>query len=571
MSSLKRLNNADVVELPYIANKLWSYTACEINNNRILVYTGKKMSGKFDSKNELKFNGEYERLVYDSINHLFYQSFSGSYIDINTSLSSLYYIDPSVYRPSGSYENYTPVGYMEKNFPDYLSISNQYIKSIYLESFSKVIIEYNTLISCIDFSGWSFIINGISWPITSIKIESNRQIFYMEYNANSSDTISVSFDNITGNTEILPGAFLLPSFNYYEVYNKLDDPNRIIPTLPLSSSDAEIKVLSFPQDIYGTSINPGSFIVSASSYYLIDDKKGNIYDISGSSNILVGNIFYKHGIAVITHQDYQTLFPIPPYAKDDYFEFKPSTTPKIVYPLLNDSAKYWTIDTGSVVLSGSNSSMFTVSSSGALTFSGSVPGIYDVYYKFTSISPDLGCTLDSNYGKLTVNVKTPNCYFKLVAENNNDCRLLGGIAGLIGPTPTPNPTATLTATPITTGPTSTPNPTGTPVPTPTTSLTPTATTPSPTPTPTDTVITYAEYAGSGYGNTPAEACGDATTNPKSLYSNCLGSITTGCIIYPLSTGRGGPLTGYSHVFIDGSLRLINSETGEITGLAPIQC
>jgi hypothetical protein len=299
---------------------------------------------------------------------------------------------------------------------------------------------------------------------------------------------------------------------------------------------------------------------------LTDDKKGNIYDISGSSNILVGNIFYKHGIAVITHQDYQTLFPIPPYAKDDYFEFKPSTTPKVVYPLLNDSAKYWTIDTGSVVLSGSNSSMFTVSSSGALTFSGSVPGIYDVYYRFTSISPDLGCTLDSNYGKLTVNVKTPNCYFKLVAENNNDCRLLGGIASVVGPTMTPTPTVTMTSTPTQTiTPTSVTN-------TPTPTITPTSTpTPTPTITPTPTNLLYAEYTNSGYGNTPVEACGDFTNNPKSLFSNCLGSISTGCIIYPLSTGRGGPLTGYSHVYIDGSLRLINSETGEITGLAPVQC
>jgi hypothetical protein len=39
----------------------------------------------------------------------------------------------------------------------------------------------------------------------------------------------------------------------------------------------------------------------------------------------------------------------------------------------------------------------------------------------------------------------------------------------------------------------------------------------------------------------------------------------------LSTGRGGPLTGYSTVYIDSILWDIDSESGEIIGVSSIQC
>jgi hypothetical protein len=448
MSSFKRLNNSDVVALPYIANKLWRHTACELNNNDIVVYTGKKISGSFDLKNELKFAGEYERLVYNSINHLFYQEYSGSLIDNTSNLSTNYYLSSSVYRASSSYEDYTPVGYMYKTFP-------------------------------------------------------------------------------TG-------------------YNE------------------EIKVISVSKNLYGTSINPGSFQISASSFYLIDDKKGNIYDISGSQNIQVGNIFYKHGIAVITNQSYQTLFPVLPYAKDDYYEFKKSTTPKITYPLANDNAKYYTIDPTSVVISGSNSNMYTVNVNGSVSFSGSTPGEYPVYYKYTSTS-SLGCTLDSNYGKLTVVVKEPQCFFDVVVEEIVDCVISGGEAIVVTPTPTttsgfvPSPTPTRTPTPT---PTYTPSSTSSPTPTPspTTSVTPT-------PTPTTPPTVYC-YSNSGYGETLYQACADASVG-RTLCTTC-STIEPGCIMYT-NPGLNLAILGYPYIVIQGAVWEADPLTGQLISISPIQC
>lgn len=461
MSSFKRLNNADVVSLPYIANKLWEFTSCGLNTAGVAVLSGKKMSGSFNPDTEFKYGGQYERLVYSSVNHLFYQEFSGSFIDAHSNLTSNNYESASIYRRSGSYENYTPIGYMYKSFP-------------------------------------------------------------------------------TGSGE-------------------------------------EIKVLSIPTDLYSTKVQPGSFYISASSFYLIDDKKGNIYDISGSTNTHVGNIFYQHGLAIITNQSYQSVFPVPPYAADDYYEFKKSASPKTLYPLSNDSSKYWTTLTSSIVLSGSNSSMYTIVGNGSLTFSGSTPGEYPVYYKYSSLSPDSSCTLDSNYAKITVKVKQPVCSIVFTVEEIADCIIVGGSAVVV--TSTPTPTQTLTPTPSTTpGLTPTATPTQTVTATPTRSLTPTPTatsTPTPTltstPTPTaSSPMTYAAYSNCGYGNSPSEACNDATVNARTLYSNCIGTISNGCTIYPISTGR-VTLTGYDYVFIDGSLWLINSTTGEITGISPVQC
>lgn len=461
MSSFKRLNNADVVSLPYIANKLWEFTSCGLNTSGIAVLSGKKMSGSFNPDTEFKFGGQYERLVYSSVNHLFYQEFSGSFLDAHSNLTSNNYESASIYRRSGSYENYTPIGYMYKNFP--------------------------------------------------------------------------------------------------------------------TGSGQEIKVLSIPTDFYSTKVQPGSFTISASSFYLTDDKKGNIYDISGSNNIHVGNIFYHHGLAVITNQSYQNLFPIPPYAADDYYEYKKSTDPKTLYPLANDSAKYWTGISSSIVLSGSNSSMFTVVGDGSLTFSGTTPGEYPVYYKYSSQSPDSNCTLDSNYAKITVKVKQPVCSIVFTVEEIADCVIVGGAAIVV--TSTPTPTQTLTPTPSSTpGLTSTPTPTTTLTATPTRTGTPTPSqtaTPSPTLTITPTLtkstpLTYATYSNCGYGNTPAEACTDATSNPKDLYSNCLGSVSSGCTIYPISTGR-VVLTGYEYVFINGALWTINSSDGILGPISPVQC
>ena len=370
MSAYKRLYKSDVVSTPYVANKEWSISVCDLESYGIKIYNGVKTSSIFDYYNDIKTNNEYDRLVYDSVNHLYYQSFSGSLLDSSLLLESNYYESASIYRLSGSYFDYTPVGYMIKDFP--------------------------------------------------------------------------------------------------------------------SGSGAEIKILSISKDIYGFAVKDISFNISTSFMNLQDDGKGNIYDLATSPYTHVGNIFYEQGMVVVTNQSYQTIFPLPPYAKDDTYTIRPSDSPYTFNPLANDNARGGTLRTGSIVLSGSDASKFMVIGNGTVTFTGAVPGVYTTDYRLSSSPTGSSCILNSNFAKITINVQRALCGFILYV---NDVTVPGPT-----PTPTPTPTPGPTATPTPTF-TPTPAPTATPTPTPTpTFLMPTATptptvtaTPTPTITPTPTV------------------------------------------------------------------------------------
>jgi hypothetical protein len=66
---------------------------------------------------------------------------------------------------------------------------------------------------------------------------------------------------------------------------------------PVSKS-AEIGVISIPAGLFGNYIQPGTFKLTADSGSIHDDGEGNL--IFDAQNKLCGNIFYEHGIAVIT-------------------------------------------------------------------------------------------------------------------------------------------------------------------------------------------------------------------------------------------------------------------------------
>ena len=132
-------------------------------------------------------------------------------------------------------------------------------------------------------------------------------------------------------------------------------------------------------------------------------------------------------------------------------------------------------------------------------------------------------------------------------------------------TPTPTPTATPTETPV--------PPTETPTPTPEATSTPTPTgtpTPTPTATPTATPIPLETYFGSGYGNSSASACNDASIFNRTLYSNCNSvAFGPGCYVYVDTFPNA--LTGNSNVIINGVSWEVNVSTGMVTGYAAEQC
>jgi hypothetical protein len=77
----------------------------------------------------------------------------------------------------------------------------------------------------------------------------------------------------------------------------------VLTTSSLSGLPNDSYVLSIGQNFYGERVKPGSFEVSTeiANTVIRDDSRGNLYYISASANVYLGNIFYNTGIAVIKH------------------------------------------------------------------------------------------------------------------------------------------------------------------------------------------------------------------------------------------------------------------------------
>jgi hypothetical protein len=193
MSSFKKLIKSDVSVVPYYANKQWTlaYNCYPTSSEYLTIFKGTNITTSLFSENEPTNEGQYERLIYTQINHMFYQSYTGS---LNTSslASSIYYESASQQRPTSS----------------------------------------------------------------------------------------------------------------YFIYNDKDDLIKYFPT----GVNESIRIIAINQPIYGNKILPNTFQVSSSKYNIQDDGLGNLYNYSGSITH-VGNIFYAHGLAIITNQDYQLMFP----------------------------------------------------------------------------------------------------------------------------------------------------------------------------------------------------------------------------------------------------------------------
>jgi len=72
----KRFNVSDTFVVPYTANKSWDIDSGSFADNRIVVNIGVNKSGSiFDPNTEFITNGQYERLVYNSINLNYYPNF----------------------------------------------------------------------------------------------------------------------------------------------------------------------------------------------------------------------------------------------------------------------------------------------------------------------------------------------------------------------------------------------------------------------------------------------------------------------------------------------------------------
>jgi hypothetical protein len=339
MSAYKRITNSDVIINPYVANKKWDCDCNGLSENGIKIYFGTKLTGSFSKDSDPINYGKYERLVFDSINHLFYQEFSGSFLDDTLNLRSNNYANASIYRASGSYYNYGREGYIVKNFP--------------------------------------------------------------------------------------------------------------------SEVNSKITVISIPKDVYGFAVDPSTFAVSMSNINIVDDGNQNLYNVSGGLQEHIGNIFYEHGMAIITNQLYQDVFPKPPAAKDDIVVFLTSYSPKTINVIVNDVSGSCPIVASTVELSGSNASFYTNNLDGTITLNTTDPGNYNIQYTVNSLC-DSGCLLTSNYGNVFVDVVSPTTTTTTTTSTTTstttvlDCNLAGTAEVTVVPTTTTTTTTTTSTTTTTT-------------------------------------------------------------------------------------------------------------------------
>jgi len=116
MSSFKQLNKADITTVPYAANKRWNFSYISVPNDDYIVFSrGKKES--FSITGSTTTNGQYQSLVYDLINHSFYQSYT-DFLDTGSLMfNTTTYESASQQRPTSSYFNYNINPLFVYNFP----------------------------------------------------------------------------------------------------------------------------------------------------------------------------------------------------------------------------------------------------------------------------------------------------------------------------------------------------------------------------------------------------------------------------------------------------------------------
>ena len=345
----KKLNPSDIKSVPYVANKQYEFDSSSYLDNNIQTYIGEYIpittDRPFDSVNDnLTTDGNYRRLIYESVRHLYYQNYvTKSSLDQDTESEDLIYPkNVGQFWHSSSYDNFLQ----------------------------------NTLVS------GSFETNFRSFP-------------YFE-------SIEYRFDNVSSS---LYGTAI------YFIENV-----------------AKIRVISIPKDQYGGGIKPNTFELSGSNFLIKDDGEGNLFDYApiesrysgtpyldptnryaGSNlQVPVGNIFYNHGIAVVTNVDYICFIETAPVARNTYINLLNTQEEKIIPTLLGDFDDCTSLDTSSV-LTFTNPDYtcpdYSLSGSGDLIITPNLnsvaPGEYRLFY---SVENTEG--LVSNTGSIILNLTT---------------------------------------------------------------------------------------------------------------------------------------------------------------------
>jgi hypothetical protein len=345
----KKLNPSDIKSVPYVANKQYEFDSSSYLDNNIQTYIGEYIpittDQPFDPVNDnLTTDGNYRRLIYESVRHLYYQNYvTKSSLDQDTESEDLIYPkNVGQFWHSSSYDNFLQ----------------------------------NTMVS------GSFVQNYRSFP-------------YFE-------SVEYRFDNVSSS---LYGTAI------YFIENA-----------------AKIRVISIPKDQYGGGIKPNTFELSGSNFLIKDDGEGNLFDYaptearysgtpytdpiaqySGDNlQVPVGNIFYNHGLAVVTNVDYICFIETAPVARNTYINLLNTQEEKIIPTLLGDFDDCTSLNTSSVLTFTNPDYIFpdySLSGSGDIVITPNLnsvaPGEYRLFY---SVENTEG--LVSNTGSIILNLET---------------------------------------------------------------------------------------------------------------------------------------------------------------------
>ena len=136
----------------------------------------------------------------------------------------------------------------------------------------------------------------VSTQYQRLIFDSIQELYYSNYLSSSYGSPVTTQSLVPGNNEE-GNAYVGPTdssgryFNYNQTTLTFE---KYFPT----ASNGKIGVLSVPSRLYGNYIQPKSFVWSGISGSIYDDGEGNL--ILSSSGEICGQIFYPHGLAIIT-------------------------------------------------------------------------------------------------------------------------------------------------------------------------------------------------------------------------------------------------------------------------------
>ena len=263
---------------------------------------------------------------------------------------------------------------------------------------------------------------------------------------------SSSYDNYSQNT-LASGSFdatirKIPYFT--SSFTNYDTSGSSIYDLTtyFAENNAKIRVVTIPQNIFGNGLQPHTFELSGSGYIIRDDGLGNLFDYSdfeddyasakysdpeatyynSGSKVYVGNIFYSHGVAVISNEDYFCFSATNPVARNDYITVTNTQRNKTIALLDSDFDDCSGIDTGSITLHNDPNSSFpdtSISAQGDLiitpNLSGSQPGNYKINYTVNNTSglPSNTASIDLTLTTLPLSSSIVNLTQSCFGSNNS--------------------------------------------------------------------------------------------------------------------------------------------------------